>query len=160
MNDSRHLSKIFITTVDIFDPVNFCKPQNFAAAPATEQISLKNSVRNSPQERFIQAHLNPEYWFQTQKIELKENGEFHLIANDLSDSLKEKTNYRPKHVVPDVICQGILFLWPIGMLDITGRSDPSNTSAWDPADTHCGGENIGLVVAGCPGTNGGRNDRH
>jgi hypothetical protein len=101
--------------------------QNFAANLGVKKLLTTVPVRKPHKQWFVRVHPSSDYQFNASILEMKEEGEIYVVANNLVADLP--TEVVPKLLVTAMNRQGNIFLWPIGLTQNQGRRNEWNESA-------------------------------
>jgi hypothetical protein len=119
------------------DPFNLASlrlTQDFASAVGVKKLITTIPVRKPSREWFVRTHPDPAYRLLTAVLELKEDRETFLVAQELREGLASESTFSPRLLVTTINSQGVLFVWPIRLPGADGRIDLWSRSALDAAD--------------------------
>ena len=103
--------------------------QDFDRQVGVKRLITTVPVRKPNRQEFVRVH--PEWKFQAQVIELKEERETYLVDRPLWDALA--TELTPKMLLGTINRQHVLFIWPIRLPGSDGKLDEWNLSAVEAA---------------------------
>ena len=108
--------------------------QDFAASLQLSRPLRTVPVRKPPKDGFVRVHPNRDFHFETNVIQLREEGEIFLVAKDLWPDLASEKTFGPRLLVTAMSRTGnVPFIWPIRLPDAVGRLDNWNRSALEIA---------------------------
>jgi hypothetical protein len=117
------------TGPDPFNPANLRLTQDFAASIGVKKLLLVVPVRTPDKSWFVRVHPDPKYRVQTALLELKEQRETYLVAQNLWPDLATEPSFKPKLLATAISRQKVLFLWPVNLPRADGRTDNWSSSA-------------------------------
>ena len=109
--------------------------QDFHATLGVKKLTTTVPVRKPNRQEFFRVH--PDWMFQTQVLELKEENETYLVGRPLWDELIGELT--PRAIFAVMNRQGVFFLWPARLPRDDGRKDAwagSALNAASKAKTH------------------------
>jgi len=106
--------------------------QNFGAQAGVKQKLLTVPVRKWDRQTFFRVHHDEAYRLETMVLELKEEGEYFLLAPELWDGLAEYAS--PRLLVASCSRQNVVSLWPLRLPGPDGRLDGWARSALEAAN--------------------------
>jgi hypothetical protein len=112
---------------DPFDPASLRLTD--AAVLGVKKALLTVPCRKPDKSWFVRVHPDPSYSLQTAVIELKEDRETYLVAQDLWPDLACESTFSPRALYTAINRQGVLFVWPIRLPGTDGRLDEWSRSA-------------------------------
>ena len=118
---------------DPFDPARLRLSQDFASTLGVKKALLTVPVKKPAREWFVQVHPSDEYRLQTRVLELKEEREIYLIAQQLWPELATEATCSPRALYTAINRQGVLFIWPIRLPGPDGKVDDWSRSALEAA---------------------------
>jgi hypothetical protein len=120
---------------DPFDPDRLRLSQDFAAAVGVRKLLTTVPVRKPSAEWWVRTHSDPAYQLETAVVELKEDREIYLVANqELWSELAKDPTFGPRLLVTSINRQGVLFLWPTKLPGPDGKVNEWHRSATEAAD--------------------------
>lgn len=124
------------TPSDIFsDVANLRVDPSMSGGPTVKKLLTVVPVKKPSKEWFVRTHPDTgKYCLDALVLELKEESEVYLIPPALRDALSTETCVHVKRLRLGVNRQGDLFIWPIRLPGVDGKSDPWNESALEAAD--------------------------
>jgi hypothetical protein len=120
------------STESLFDPSKLRLSQNFAESAGVKKLVTTIPVRKPNKQDFIRVNPDVAYRLETAVLELKEERETYLVAQDLWAELPGELT--PKVLFTAINRQKVLFVWPIRLPGEDGRHDEWNASALEAAD--------------------------
>lgn len=128
-DDGRNLPP----TVDPFDPARLRLSQDFAAAAGVQKALLTVPVRKPDKTWFSRVHPDESYRLQTAVLELKEDRETYLVAQELWSELATESTFKPQVLFTSISRNGVLFLWPVALPGPDGKTMEWHRSALEAA---------------------------
>jgi hypothetical protein len=119
---------------DPFDPAALRLAQDFGASIGVQKALLTVPVRKPDRTWFVRVHPDERYRLQTPVVELKEDRETYLVAQDLWPSLAAEATFSPRALFTAINRQGVVFLWPIRLPGPDGRVDEWSRTALAAAE--------------------------
>jgi hypothetical protein len=120
---------------DPFDLASLRLSQDFASAVGVKTLLKTVPIRKPSKEWFVRSHPDPDYWFSTAVIELKDSDqETYLVTPDLWPLLADEQTFSPRLLVTTINQQRVLFIWPIRLPGSDGKIDNWSRSRLDAAD--------------------------
>ena len=124
---------------DPFDPKRLTLSQDFAESLGVKKLLTTVPVRRPAKEWWVRTHPAEDYRLPTGVLELKEEGEIYLVDPELWAEMSDEPTFVRRALFLAINRQKVLFLWPIGLPDSTGRYNEWHKSAMvaakDAADT-------------------------
>ena len=114
-----------------FDPANLRLSQNFGASAGVKKLTTTIPVRKPGKQDYVRVHPDPAYRIETAVLEIKEEQETFLVAQELWDELPGELT--PKVLFTTINRQQVTSLWPIRLPGDDGRIDTWNGSAMEAA---------------------------
>lgn len=114
---------------DPFDPKRLRLSQDFAADLGVKRALLTVPVRKPAKEWWVRVHPGEQYRLQTAVLELKEDRETYLVAQELWGELSTEPTFSPRALFTAINRQGVLFVWPVRLPGPDGRIDEWSRSA-------------------------------
>ena len=120
--------------LDPFDPSRLRLTQDFASAIGVKKALRTVPVKKPSKEWWVRTHPDPAYRIQTAVIELKEDRETYLVAQDLwPDLATSEATFGPRAFFTAVNRQNVVFLWPVRLPGSDGKIDEWSRSAMEGA---------------------------
>jgi hypothetical protein len=119
---------------DPFDLEAMRLSQDFASAVGVKPLITTVPVKKPSKEWFVRTHHDPDYWYPTAVVELKEDREIYLVSPGLWPGLADEKTFSPRLLVTALNRQRVLFLWPIRLPGSDGKIDDWSRSAMDAAN--------------------------
>lgn len=98
-----------------------------ALGGASKKVLTTVPVRKPDKQEFVRVRPEIEFKFQTFLLELKDDRITYLVDRNIWDQLGDLVT--PKVLMTAMSRQGVLFLWPIKLPGVDGRSDKWSESA-------------------------------
>ena len=117
------------TLADPFDVESLRISQDYADSIGLKKALLTIPVRKPDKTWFVRTHADPAYRIETAVIELKEDRETYLVSPHVREELATETALQLKALFTAVNRQGVVFLWPINLPGLDGRTNDWNRSA-------------------------------
>lgn len=114
-----------------FDPASLRLSQDFSKSLGVKKLITSIPVRKPLKQDFIRVCSDPAFRLETMLLEIKEDNETYLVAQDLWSELQNELV--PKVLFLAINRQNVLFLWPVRLPNTDGRHDSWNTSALEAA---------------------------
>lgn len=114
-----------------FDPSALALSQNFSEMVGVKKAVVTIPVRKPNRQEFIRVHPDLGYQVATAVLELKEERETYLVAQDVIPEIS--LELAPKLLVATTNRQGVLSIWPIRLPGADGKIDDWNRSAMEAA---------------------------
>jgi hypothetical protein len=114
-----------------FDPSALALSQNFSEMVGVKKAVVTIPVRKPNRQEFIRVHPDLGYQVATAVLELKEERETYLVAQDVIPEIS--LELAPKLLVATTNRQGVLSIWPIRLPGVDGKIDDWNRSAMEAA---------------------------
>jgi hypothetical protein len=110
------------SAIDPFDPASLRLSQDFTTEIGVKKVLTRVPVRRPYKQDFVRVHPDPRYALDTASIELKDDGEWYLVAPAYRAPLAAEI--KPVRLYTAITRQGALFLWPCRLVGPDGRSNP------------------------------------
>lgn len=114
-----------------FDPQKLRLSQNYGASAGVKKLTTTIPVRKPGKQDYVRVHPDPAYRIETAVLEIKEEQETFLVAQELWDELPGELT--PKVLFTTINRQQVTSLWPIRLPGDDGRIDTWNGSAMEAA---------------------------
>jgi hypothetical protein len=114
-----------------FDPQKLRLSQNYGASAGVKKLTTTIPVRKPGKQDYVRVHPDPAYRIETAVLEIKEDQETFLVAQELWDELPRELT--PKILFTTINRQQVTSLWPIRLPGDDGRIDTWNGSAMEAA---------------------------
>jgi len=114
-----------------FDPQKLRLSQNYGASAGVKKLTTTIPVRKPGKQDYVRVHPDPAYRIETAVLEIKEEQETFLVAQELWDELPRELT--PKVLFTTINRQQVTSLWPIRLPGDDGRIDTWNGSAMEAA---------------------------
>jgi hypothetical protein len=114
-----------------FDPQKLRLSQNYGASAGVKKLTTTIPVRKPGKQDYVRVHPDPDYRIETAVLEIKEEQETFLVAQELWDELPRELT--PKVLFTTINRQQVTSLWPIRLPGDDGRIDTWNGSAMEAA---------------------------
>ena len=114
-----------------FDPQKLRLSQNYGASAGVKKLTTTIPVRKPGKQDYVRVHPDPAYRIETAVLEIKEEQETFLVAQELWDELPRELT--PKILFTTINRQQVTSLWPIRLPGDDGRIDTWNGSAMEAA---------------------------
>ena len=114
-----------------FDPSSLRLSQNFSEYGGVKKLLTNIPVRKPLKQDFVRVCRDPAFRLETMVLELKEDNETYLVAQDLWSELENELVAKVLFLA--ISRQNVLFLWPVRLPNPDGRHDSWNTSAIEAA---------------------------
>ena len=118
--------------LDLF--AKYALPKGQESVVTTKKLITQVPVRKPSREQWVRTETNPDLWRPFPMLELKEDGEMYLVAQEVHDQLAGEPAFIAARLVPSVTDGGVFFYWPIRLPDSDGRINPWHESAATAAD--------------------------
>ena len=120
-------------SVNPFDPKNLVLSQNFADMIGVKKAVITIPVRKPNRQEFVRTHPDQSYQVATAVLELKDERETYLVAQDVIPEISQELT--PKLLIATINRQDVLSIWPIRLPGVDGKVDDWNKSALEAAAT-------------------------
>jgi len=114
-----------------FDPQKLRLSQSYGASAGVKKLTTTIPVRKPGKQDYVRVHPDPTYRIETAVLEIKEEQETFLVAQELWDELPGELT--PKVLFTTINRQQVTSLWPIRLPGDDGRIDTWNGSAMEAA---------------------------
>ena len=114
-----------------FDPQKLRLSQNYGASAGVKKLTTTIPVRKPGKQDYVRVHPDPTYRIETAVLEIKEEQETFLVAQELWDELPGELT--PKVLFTTINRQQVTSLWPIRLPGDDGRIDTWNGRAMEAA---------------------------
>jgi hypothetical protein len=114
-----------------FDPKKLRLSQNYGASAGVKKLTTTIPVRKPGKQDYVRVHPDPAYRIETAVLEIKEEQETFLVAQELWDELPGELT--PKVLFTTINRQKVISLWPVRLPGDDGRIDTWNGSAMEAA---------------------------
>jgi hypothetical protein len=104
---------------DPFDPANLRISQSFADSVALKKLSTTIPIRKPRPQEFVRMHPSSDYRESFPIIELKDDREEYLVAQNLRDELAGE--FVIKMIYTAINRQGTVFFWPVRLPFADGK---------------------------------------
>ena len=94
-----------------FDPKKLRLSQNYGASAGVKKLTTTIPVRKPGKQDYVRVHPDPAYRIETAVLEIKEEQETFLVAQELWDELPRELT--PKVLFTTINRQQVTSLWPI-----------------------------------------------
>jgi len=118
-------------TINPFDPKALALSQNFSDMVGVKKAVITIPVRKPNRQEFVRTHPDQSYQVATAVLELKDERETYLVAQDVIPEIS--LELAPKLLVAAINRQGVLSIWPIRLPGADGKIDDWNRSALEAA---------------------------
>ena len=105
---------------------------DYASTVGVRSVLNMVPVRKPAKTEFVRVRDDETWHLPTTVLELREENEIYLVAPALRDALADLIV--PKMLYPTISRQGVVFIWPVGPPDHTGRTHRAHASARDAAE--------------------------
>ncbi len=123
-----------VTTIeqdDRFSIENQRLSQDFTSMAGVKKRLTQVPIRKPNRQDFVRVHPGEAYQYRTMVLELKEERETYMVAQDLWAELPGELT--AKLLAAAINRQGVVFIWPIRLPGEDGRIDSWNESALEAA---------------------------
>jgi hypothetical protein len=107
--------------------------QDFVARAGVKKLLTTVPVKRPNKQTFVRVRSEPEYHRDFACIELRDEGEFYIVAPNIASALPDEVTYRTFYT--SITRQGVLFLWPVNLPSPDGRRCDWHISARVAAET-------------------------
>jgi hypothetical protein len=119
---------------DPFDPARLRLSQDFASTIGVKKALLTVPVRKPDKSWFIRVHRGEDFRLETAVLNLKEDRELYLIDREFwPDLMTGEATFAFQALFTAITRQGTVFIWPIGLPGLDGKSNSWNDSAIEAA---------------------------
>ncbi|MFH1265135.1 MAG: hypothetical protein ABIK89_05365, partial [Planctomycetota bacterium] len=112
---------------DPFDPASLRLGQDFASSIGVKKVLTTVPCREPNRHEFVRVHSGEEWRLETGLFEDKVHREVYLVRRELWPELAGEVY--PACLFLAISRQGDVFLWPVKLPGVDGRSNPWNESA-------------------------------
>ena len=107
--------------------------QDFGASFGVKRVITTVPVKKPDKTWFVRNHPDPAYRVEAMVLELREDRETYVIDARLHEALATEPAVTRQLLITSINRQGVLFLWPIRLPGLDGKSNPWNESAMEAA---------------------------
>ena len=101
-------------------------------AVGAEKLLVRLPVRKPTKQEFFRVHVNAEYRLPCATLEIKDDREFYLVTPEALPVLAEDVRHVELRLCQNR--QGALFMWPVPMPGLDGRTNSWHESAREAAN--------------------------
>jgi hypothetical protein len=118
---------------DVLDLSKLRLGQDFAESAGVKKLLLTVPVRKPHKQEFVRVHQDQEYRLTPAAIiELRQDREVYLVTTEMASAIPDELT--PVTLFTAVTRQGTVFLWPVRLPGIDGKSNEWHRSAAEAAE--------------------------